>query len=74
LWEGILRASQRIRDEIAEGLLRLPEIVLVHVDHQRRDRPVPTVRENLREPEARALADFRGRRRARMPERMTPDV
>ena len=54
-------------DEVAERLLRLLAVVFIHVNHQRRDRPMPAERADLVQPEAGALPEFRRLGDARVP-------
>jgi hypothetical protein len=46
--------------------LRLLPVMLIHIQHQRGDRPVPTVRADLVQPKAGLLPEFRGLRDGRV--------
>jgi hypothetical protein len=65
---------ERAGHEIRERLLGLLPVVLIHVDHQRRDAPMPTVRANLVEPQTGPLPEFGRLRDARVAQTVTPDM
>src|SRR6266853_4020 len=63
--------GDRSRDELPQRPLRLLAIVLVDVDHERRDRPMPTERTDLVEAQACPLPELRRVRDGR-PSRFLP--